>query len=151
MWQSNGCNPARGLSFWRGAASCSAAIGGCGKGFAKNPGRALNRSCGRGGLRAWYVADPGDGHLEDLCGSARAQGTPGGWRRPGWVGSSRDPKARQHDARTTTDGAAGGHADAAAAGHDDAAGDHHPPLVENKSKGNSKAMCAARTARPCRA
>ena len=69
----------------------------------------------------------------------------------GWVGSSRDPKARQHDARTTTDGAAGGHADAAAAGHDDAAGDHHPPLVENKSKGNSKAMCAARTARPCRA
>ena len=39
----------------------------------------------------------------------------------GWVGSSRDPKARQHDARTTTDGAAGGHDDAAAAGHDDAA------------------------------
>ena len=40
-----------------------------------------------------------------------------------WVGveSSRDPKTRQHDARTTTDGAAGGHGDAAAAGHDDAA------------------------------
>ena len=83
-----------------------------------------------------------------------------------WVESSRDPKTRQHDARTTTDGAAGGHGDtaaaghddaaaagyddpaaarhddAAAAGHDDAAGGHHPPLVQNGSKGNSKAMCA---------
>ena len=39
----------------------------------------------------------------------------------GWVGSSRDPKTRRHDAKTTTDGAAGGHGDAAAAGHDDAA------------------------------
>ena len=45
----------------------------------------------------------------------------GGDREWVWVGSSRDPKARRHDAKTTTDGAAGGHGDAAAAGHDDAA------------------------------
>ena len=45
----------------------------------------------------------------------------GGDREWVWVGSSRDPKARRHDAKTTPDGAAGGHGDAAAAGHDDAA------------------------------
>ena len=55
LWHSSRCNPARGLSFWRGRASCSATVGGSGKSFAKKTRSSSSRSCTRGVLRAWYA------------------------------------------------------------------------------------------------